>query len=264
MAQFRELTEKRNLKTGTYLGEFATTGIGRLLAAAGTEFVFVDMEHSGFGFETAAHVLRGLHDAGIATLLRPPSQRPDHLARACDIGAQGICPPMMGTKEQAEAVLDAIKYPPAGKRGCAFGIAHDNYQSLPVAEAISRANDKVSLIALIETAEGVENCEAIAGLDGIDCIWVGHFDLSASLGIAGQFDHPDFKKAVARVMTAARNSGKSVGRMAGSGEEAGRLFAEGCDFICYMGDIWLFGKALREGYADIRTSIPDDAIAGGD
>lgn len=262
MVQFKELTGKRDLKTGTYLGEFATTGIGRLLAAAGTQFVFVDMEHSGFGFETAASLLRRLHDAGIATILRPPSQRPDHLARACDIGAQGICPPMLGSAEQAMDVLDAIKYPPVGKRGCAFGIAHDDYLSMPVSDAISKANEKISLVALIETAEGAENCEAIAALDGVDCVWVGHFDLSASLGIAGQFDHPDFRKAVTRVMAAARNSGKSVGRMAGSGEEAGRLFAEGCDFICYMGDIWLFAKALRDGYADIRSIVGDTALAG--
>ena len=262
MAQFKELTRKRNLKTGTYLGAFATTGIGRLLAATGTQFVFVDMEHSGFSFETAAFVLRQLHDADIATILRPPSQRLDHLARACDIGAQGICPPMLGTAEQARAVLDAIKYPPTGNRGCAFGIAHDDFQSMPVPETMSLANEKTSLIALIETAEGVENCEAIAALEGVDCIWIGHFDLSASLGIAGQFEHPDFKSAVVRIMEAARKQGKSVGRMAGSGEEAGALFAEGSDFICYLGDIWLLARALREGYADIRSVIPDDAIAG--
>lgn len=262
MAQFKELTGQRNLKTGTYLGAFATTGIGRLLASAGTQFAFVDMEHSGFGFETAASLLRQLHDAGVATILRPPSKRNDHLARACDIGAQGICPPMMGPLEEAKAVLDAIKYPPLGNRGCAFGIAHDDYLSMPVSDTISLADAKTSLVALIETSQGVEDCEAIAALDGVDCIWIGHFDLSASLGIAGQFDHPDFKEAVARVMAAARKSGKSVGRMAGSGEEAARLFAEGCDFICYLGDVWLLARALREGYADIRSAIGDHAIAG--
>lgn len=128
MAFFRLMTQTRSLKLGTYIGEFATPGIGHLLRNAGCEFVFFDMEHSGFSFETAKAALRTLHDAGIATLIRPPSREYHHIARACDIGAQGICPPMMSTVEQAQATIDAINYPPNGKRGAAFGIAHDDYQ----------------------------------------------------------------------------------------------------------------------------------------
>ncbi len=253
MASFTDLTKNRDLKLGTYIGEFSSPGIGRILAAAGTQFAFVDMEHSGFGFETASALLRGLHDAGIATVLRPPSQEPHHLARACDIGAQGVIPPMMSTVGQAQACIDAVKYPPMGKRGCAFGIAHDDYAAQPIVEAIDSANAKVGFVALIETAEGVANCDAIASLEGVECLWIGHLDLSASLGIAGEFDNPTFTAAVAEVMAAAKRHGKSVGRLAGSAEEAARLCAEGCDFICYLGDIWLLGRALKEGFAEIRS-----------
>ncbi len=255
MASFTDLTKNRNLKLGTYIGEFASPGIGRILAAAGTEFAFVDMEHSGFGYETVAALLRNLHDAGIATVLRPPSQESHHLARACDVGAQGVIPPMLSTVEQAQACIDAVKYPPVGKRGCAFGIAHDDYAAVPIADAIAAANAKVGFAALIETAEGVENSDAIAALDGVECLWIGHLDLSASLGIAGQFEDARFKDAVAAVMAAAKRHGKSIGRLAGSAEEAARLHSEGCDFICYLGDIWLLGRALSEGFAGIRSEI---------
>ena len=263
MPGFMELTEHKRLKVGTYLGEFASPGIGRILRNAGTEFAFVDMEHSGFGFETAAALLRHLHDAGIATVLRPPSQETHHLSRACDIGAQGVVPAMMSTAEQARACLDAIKYPPAGQRGCALGIAHDDYRAKPVAEAMEAANRKVGLVALIETAQGVQNSDAIAAIDGVECLWIGHLDLSASLGIPGQFDNPLFTEAVATVMAAARRHGKSVGRLVGSAEEGEKLFAEGCDFICYLGDIWLLGKALGDGLTAIRERVGDAAEAGG-
>lgn len=255
MACFKSMTRTRDLKVGTYIGEFATPGIGAILKSAGCEFVFLDMEHSGFSFETAKAVLRSLHDAGIATLLRPPSQENHHIARACDVGAQGICPPMMGTAAKAQACIDAINYPPLGKRGAAFAIAHDDYQPRSVIEAIAYANNKTSFIALLETVEGVENCEAIAALDGCDCLWIGHFDLSNSLGIPGEFDNPLFVDAVARIMAAGRVHGKSVGRLVGSVDEGRKLNAEGCDFICYLGDVWLFHNTLRDGLASLRDAI---------
>lgn len=251
---FRDLAQTRSLKLGTYIGEFATPGMGAILKSAGCDFVFVDMEHSGFSFETAKALLRSLHDAGLATLLRPPSHATHHISRACDVGAQGVCPPMMGTPAQAQAVIDAINYPPQGTRGAAFGIAHDDYAPRSVADAIAFANAKTSFVALIETAEGIENVEAITALEGCDCIWIGHFDLSNSLGIPGAFDDPKFTEAVARVMSAAKAHDKSVGRLVPSAQEAERCIAEGCDFICYSGDIWVYREAVHHGLEAIRAS----------
>lgn len=262
MTSFRDMTRSKSLKVGTYIGEFATPGISQLLKGAGCEFVYVDMEHSGFTFETTKALLRYLHDAGIATLLRPPSKAYHHMARACDVGAQGLVPPMLGTVAEARDCIDAINYPPQGKRGCALGIAHDDYRPQGVVEAMQKANAKTSFVALIETSEGVANCEAIAAEDGVDCLWIGHFDLSASLGIPGQFEDRKFTDAVARIMAAAAEHEKSVGRLVGSVEEAGRLFRQGCDFICYLGDIWLMQRAFSEGFAGVRAEIGTTAKAG--
>ncbi|WP_421726039.1 HpcH/HpaI aldolase family protein [Bauldia sp.] len=255
MATFSEQTRTKDPKLGTYVGEFTTAGIGRLLKASGCDFAFVDMEHNGWSYETAKAVLRSLHDTGVATVLRPPSQATHHLARACDIGAQGVIPPMLSTVAQAEAGIAAIKYPPEGQRGCAFGIAHDDYAPEPVIDAMAAANAKTSFVALIETAEGVANSAAIAAHPGVDCLWIGHLDLSASLGIPGAFDSPVFLSAIDQVMAAARDNGKSVGRLVASAEEAKAFNAAGCDFLCYLGDVWLLQKALRDGFADIRATI---------
>lgn len=263
MASFRQMTESKELKLGTYVGQIATPGLGRMLRSSGCQFVFVDMEHSGFSFDVVRDLLGQFHDVGIATTTRPPSHATHHLSRLCDVGAQGIIPPMLSTVEQARACLDAIKYAPEGKRGCAFGIAHDDYDALPFTDALAAGNARTSLVPLIETREGVENADAIAALDGVDCLWIGHSDLSVSLGIPGDYESAIFKQAVATVMAAARRHSKSVGRLIGSPEEAARVHGEGVDFICYLGDVWLLQKALKDGLAGIHELIDETTNTGG-
>ncbi|HSM43185.1 MAG TPA: aldolase/citrate lyase family protein [Afifellaceae bacterium] len=262
MATFQELLSHKRLKVGTYIGEFATPGIGRILKAAGCEFAFVDMEHSGFNFETVKSLLRHLHDCGIASVVRPPSKAAHHVSRALDVGAQGVIPPMMETADEAETLVRQTKYPPHGTRGAAFAIAHDNYQPRPVKEVAAAANAQTTAVALIETAGGVANVDAIASVNGMDCLWLGHLDLSNSQGIPGEFDNPIFTDAVAAVMKAGTANGKSVGRLAGSLDESVRLFSEGCDLICYSGDVWLFTSALSQAVTAVRSQI-GDAVAGG-
>lgn len=252
MTQFAEMIRAPGLKLGTYIGEFAGPGWGALLKSAGCDFAFVDMEHSGFSFETVKALLRSLQDAGIATVLRPPSDATHHISRACDMGAQGIMPPMMATAARAQAVIDAINYAPVGKRGAIFGVAHDDYTPRPVTDAIAFCNAKTAFVALIETAEGIDTVEEIAALDGTAALWIGHFDLSNSLGIPGEFDNPRFTQAVERVMAAGRAHGKPVGRLVTSPEEGRAKVAEGASILCYSGDVWLLRSGLVQGFAAIR------------
>lgn len=253
MSDFKNLLQSDTVPIGTYLGEFATPGIGKILKAAGCEFVFIDMEHSGFGFETVKQILNNLRAEGIAALLRPPSKAGHHLQRAADIGAAGIIAPLVDTVAEARDAVSAVKYPPEGRRGVALNIAHDDYNSSDVGAALAAANDGTGLVALIETASGVEHAHDIAALDGVDCLWIGHLDLSASLGIAGQFDNPVFRDAIDRVMAAAKANDVPVGQLVGSASDAKRSIREGCRLICYSGDIWLLQKALREGISAIRN-----------
>src|SRR5690606_37358428 len=136
------------------------------------------------------------------------------ISRPLDVGAMGIMVPMVESVEQARLITQSVKYSPEGARGAAFTISHDNYEGGSVPDKMAEANLTTMVIAQIETAAGVESCEAIAAVDGIDCLWVGHFDLSISMGIPGQFDHPDFVAAISRVAQAAEARGKSAGVMA--------------------------------------------------
>jgi 2-dehydro-3-deoxyglucarate aldolase/4-hydroxy-2-oxoheptanedioate aldolase len=253
MPSFSALTRSKEIKVGTYIGEFVTPGIGRILASAGCDFALVDMEHSGFTFETVKAALRALHDAGVASLVRPVSKSGDLISRACDVGAQGIMPPKLSTVDEARAVLKSMKYTPLGERGVAFSIAHDDYAFGPFAQKLEEGNQRTSFIAMIETVEGVDNAEAIAALDGVEALWIGQFDLSCSLGAPGAFDGPLFKSASERVVAAAKRHDKALGRSALSVEEGAALLEQGFDFIMYSGDIWLLQQALASGVDALRA-----------
>lgn len=248
----RALADRRVAKYGTAVMEFATPGIGHILKAGGAEFCFLDMEHSGFDLGEVKRALRYFEAAALPTLVRPPSKNYHHIANVLDAGAAGLLLPMVASAEEMQGIIRSMKYAPEGGRGVALGIAHDRYQPGPVLEKLATANRNTVAIALIETRSGVENVEAIAAVPGVDVLWIGHFDLSCSLGIPGAFDHPDFKAATGKVEAAARQHGRGLGRLVGSVEEGLALARAGYDWICLRSDIDLLRDALKTGIAALR------------
>ena len=122
------------------------------------------------------------------------------------MGAEGLMLPMVGSAAEARHILNSMKYTPEGGRGVALQVAHDRYRPGAVADKFAAANRRSTLFCQIETAEGVKNADAIAALPGVDCLWVGHFDLSVSLGVPGEFGSKKFTDAIARVAAAARQA----------------------------------------------------------
>jgi 2-dehydro-3-deoxyglucarate aldolase/4-hydroxy-2-oxoheptanedioate aldolase len=251
----RELVGHRGPKLGHAVFEFATPGIGHILAAAGAEFMFLDMEHSGFGYETVKSVVRYAQAAGLPAFVRVPGRDYQLMARAADIGAEGIMVPMISSAEEAAECARHIRYTPRGHRGVGLALAHDDYREGPVLPKLEALNNRMVFMPLIETAAGVENVDAIAAVDEVDVLWMGHFDLSCSMGIPGQFDQPHFGAAIDRVVAAAKRSGKGVGRLVTSVEEGLREAARGFDWLCYGGDVWLLQGSLRQGIGGIRAGL---------
>ena len=255
----RDNTVKRRLAEGarsfgTMVFEFATTGIGRAAAAAGAEFVIFDMEHTGWSIETIRSLVATTRAADIVPMVRVPATEYHLLARPLDVGAMGLMVPMVESAAQAAVIVDSAKYPPTGHRGAAFGVAHDDYAGGDILEKMRSANDEVCLIAQIETAAGVDAADAIAATRGIDCLWIGHFDLTNSLGIPGQFDNPTYLSAVDRVLAACDRHDKAPGIMAGDLAMGEWALAKGFRAVAYNGDIWIYQRALQEGLAALRGS----------
>lgn len=243
----------RSAKLGTFIVEFATPGIGHILKSAGCDFVLFDTEHSGFGFETIKSAVRYFEAADLPAIVRVPSREYHHIARALDMGAEGIMCPMVGTAEEARHIVNSMKYTPIGNRGVALQVAHDRYRAGATGDKLAASNKRSTLFCQIETAEGVENAEAIAAIDGVDCLWVGHFDLSSSLGIPGEFDHPKFLGAIETVVAATKKHNKALGRLVPTTQLGIDLYAQGFDFVCYSGDVWILHQALEQAIGTLRA-----------
>jgi 2-dehydro-3-deoxyglucarate aldolase/4-hydroxy-2-oxoheptanedioate aldolase len=238
---------------GSMVFEFGTSGMARIVAGAGADFAVFDMEHTGWSTETIRWLCASAGGTDLVPMVRVPTAQYHLIARTLDVGARGIMVPMVETEDQARLIANSVKYPPVGRRGAAFGVAHDDYSSGDVAEKIRSANDELMVIAQIETATGVENVERIAAVDGVDVLWIGHFDLTNSLGIPGQFEHSSYTAAVDRVLRACDEAGKAAGFMVASPEEGRAKLALGFRCLAYWGDLWIYQQALRDGIQQIRA-----------
>mgnify|MGYP000007274910 FL=1 len=199
---------------GAMVFEFFSAGMSAILANAGCRYVLYDMEHTGLGYETLKWLFSTCRGLPIEPMVRVPRGDYTWLARALDLGARGVMIPMVESGEHARSIVQACRYPPLGRRGAAFGFAQCDYLGGDVGEKIRQAHARTMVIAQIETENGLENVDEIAAVDGVDVLWVGHFDLSNFMGIPGQFADPRFDAAMRKVVDACRRHGKAAGFMA--------------------------------------------------
>ena len=230
---------------GSFGWEFLVPGLPQIVKACGAEFLLLDMEHAGAGYDqikTQAALCRGI---GIVPMARVPSGRYDQIARALDAGVMGIMVPMVGSAEEAAHIVSCTRYPPVGRRGAAFGFAADDYEGGKVEDIVRIANERTLVMCLIETAEGIRNVDAIAAVPGVDVLWLGHFDLTNFLGIPAAFDHPLYVEAVDRMCEAAKRHGKVLGVMTGNDAWSRDYWARGFRLFAAGVDVHLLQSALR-------------------
>ena len=243
------------VSVGTMNIEFATTGIGRLMAEAGAEFGVFDMEHSGWSMETIRQVIATSRCADLVPFVRPPTTQYHLISRALDVGAMGLVIPLVNSAEQARFAVECAMYPPRGKRGCAFAVAHDDYAGGDLTAKMRHTNENLCIIAQIETEEGLNNVEAIAATPGIDALWIGQFDLTTSLGIPGNFDHPKFQDATKRIVAACHKHNIAATLAVMDPEQLAAGPENGFRLLVYAADLWIYQQALRRCFRTIREKI---------
>jgi len=237
---------------GTMVFEFASPGLSRIVAGAGADFIILDMEHSGWGFDTIKALIAHAHGAGITPIVNTPGHFKDYIGRSIDLGAIGVKIPHVESRAQAEAIVRATRYPPGGTRGSAFGVAHDGYIVGDLKATMDDCDKKIICVAKIESEAGVRNIDEIVSTPGIDVAFVGHTDLSVSMQIPGQFDNPRFIAARDAVAASCRRHGKAAGCLVANPEWGRAWMQAGYRMIAYLGDIWLFGNALKSGIDAMR------------
>jgi 2-keto-3-deoxy-L-rhamnonate aldolase RhmA len=239
---------------GAMVFEFFSPGMPQICRNAGAEFVMFDMEHTGLTFETLKLQVALCRGLGLVPMVRVPRGEYHFIARALDVGAIGIMVPMVGTAAEAAHIVACTRYPPAGRRGAAFGFAHDDYLGGDVVAKMAALQERTMVIPQIETAEGLHNVEAIAAVPGVDALWVGHFDLTNFMGIPAQFDHPDYLAAIGRIVAACEAHGKAPAFLAMDDDWARAYVAKGFRLLAYGIDQLMLQNALRHGLEVMRAA----------
>ena len=231
---------------GAMIFEFFSPGIPIILKNAGCQFIIFDMEHGGISLEQFKTLAIISNANNIAPLIRIPEVNYNYVARALDLGAAGIMAPMVNTYEEALKIVQSSKYPPKGVRGAGFGFAHDKYKNEGPLSYIDKANNNLINIIQIETKQGLENVEEIAAVEGVDCLWVGHFDLTNFLGIPGEFNSKIYLNAINKVIVAAKMNKKSLGIMVNNQDELKMYSDLGFNMIAVGTEMSILSRSISQ------------------
>lgn len=229
------------------IGLWATAGSAvnaEIVAGSGCDWVLLDAEHSPNGLESLLAQLHAMAAYPATVVVRPPYGDTVTIKQYLDLGAQNLLIPMVDSAEQAEDVVRSARYAPEGTRGVGSALARsarwnrvDNY--------LARANDLVSITVQIESAAAVSDVARILAVDGVDGIFIGPADLSASMGLIGQQSHPAVIDAVLHAISAAKAAGKPVGVNAFAPEQAERFIEAGADFVAVGADVAILARATE-------------------
>ena len=236
---------------GSWL-QSGNSAVAEVMARAGFDWLAIDLEHSTIDLETTFTLIQVIDLAGCAPLVRLSANDPVQAKRVMDAGAWGVIVPSVQSAAEARQAVDAVKYPPEGTRGAGLGRAQGYGPQF--AEYLKACSEGSVVIPMIEQREGVERVEEILQVPGVDGVFIGPYDLSASYGVAGELAHSLVQKAMQRIVAAARHSGKAVGIHVVHPpvtQVADRL-AEGFRLIAYGGDMLFLTPAANEAGAWLR------------
>ncbi len=234
--------------------------ITEIFARMGVDFVGIDIEHSTISQEQAQRIIAAAQAGGTRCLPRVASHNVEQIRRVLDSGADGVIVPNVGSLAEVKRLVEWAKYPPEGKRS--YGVARAQGYGFDFGEYVTEWNHRSPLIVQIESAAGVEHVEEIVGHPEVDGAMVGPYDISGSLGIPGQLEHPKVRAACQQVIEACRRLGKACGTQLvepNSGRVADALGA-GYTFIVLSSDLFLLWKwcdAMRRVVEEHRRSAAD-------
>lgn len=249
----RKRLAAKELTIGSWL-TFPFPPVAEMMARAGFDWLVVDQEHTAIGQHESYQLIQVISLAGSVPLVRVASNDVTRIKHALDAGAHGVIVPMVNTAAEAAAAVAAAHYPPRGVRGAGLSRAQDF--GLGFARYQDWAANEIAVIVQIEHYRAVEAIEEILAVDGVDGFIVGPYDLSASLGLAGQWEHPTVKAALARVEAVMQQSGKPGGFHVVHSDRAAlqARVAAGYRFIAWGDDMVFLAEKLRDEVAAARET----------
>jgi 2-keto-3-deoxy-L-rhamnonate aldolase RhmA len=250
---FKARLQSGHAADGCFLEMFSPIA-AEIMARAGYESVMIDLEHGPGAVMDAISLIQAVQGCDCAPLLRVAANDPVAIKRALDIGLAGVMIPAVGSPAEAEAAVAACHYPPRGVRGMAASVVRATGHGAAWQDYVAGGADELLVMCQIENVTGVLQVADIAAIEGVDMLFIGPFDLSASIGHLGQPDHPDVRGAITRVEQAAKAAGKLLGIIPTPGRSAAELFAAGYDLVLGGADNVLLREAAEADVANLKAA----------
>ena len=261
---------QRQAQIGLWLG-LADAYSAEILAGTGYDWLLVDGEHAPNDLRSILHQLQAIASAASATSALPPGAQPPHpvarvpvgdtalIKQFLDLGVQTLLVPMVDTAEQARQLVRATRYAPEGVRGMGSALARSSrWQSYP--QYVHEANQQICLLVQAETVEAMNNLDAIAATPGVDGVFIGPADLSASMGHPGNPGHPEVQAAIHDGIARILRAGKAPGILATTESQARQWLAAGALFVAVGVDTMLLASAAQDLLARFRTEATTPAV----
>lgn len=237
---------------GTMVQEMRSPAIALLLANAGFDFMFIDMEHGAYDLETAADIIKTARLADIVPLVRVPGDLYHLIARVLDAGAMGVMVPRVETREAVERAVMAMRYPPLGKRGCSTSRGNSDYKGGPLWEFTRHANDNILAVMQIERKAAIDHIDDLLSVPGVDVALIGPADLTLSLG-APDPGAPVVQDAILTVIDAGKRHGVATGIHLGDAEQVKAWQARGMSMLTCSSELSFISSGARAVVSALRS-----------
>jgi 2-dehydro-3-deoxyglucarate aldolase/4-hydroxy-2-oxoheptanedioate aldolase len=232
---------------------FDSPEIPKMLKVCGFDYFIVDCEHGSFNYSSVANMLAVAREAGISGVVRIPEVKREVVLKYMEMGAAGLLLPNTETAEQARLLVDYAKYSPMGNRGVSLLRPHTGFEEIKSAvDYMKNLNEETLLMAQIESPTGLKNLGEIFDVDGIDAAFIGPNDLSQSMGIMGQIEHPDFVAALDHVIKVSREKGKYSGIHLTTPESLVPWVEKGMTLNLLANEVIYMMKCARETLAKLK------------
>jgi 2-dehydro-3-deoxyglucarate aldolase len=246
---FRSRLKSHEPLIGTIL-TLPCTAIAEIGVSAGLDWLFLDMEHGQLEYSDVARMIQAIGDAA-AVVVRLPEAREVWAKRILDLGATGLIFPQVKTAAQAQEICSWCRYAPAGTRS--IGIARAQGYGAKLSEYLASANDSIAVVLQIEHAAAIADIEQILAVPGIDALFLGPYDLSASYGIPGQVDHPLVRDAMNRFLSSCRRANMPRGIFVSDNAAARRSLAEGYSLLAVGMDASLLRGSIMTAIDGLKA-----------
>ena len=244
-AGVRDALARKQVVVGTWV-QTPSAEVVEILGWSGWDFVILDLEHGPYGAETLPHLVRAAETSGTAPLVRVPLEAAEQVGKALDLGAAGIVTPGVRSAEAAAEAIRLTRFPPRGTRSASLSTRQLRYSGRPFAELTAAGAPAPLTVLQVEARLATSDLGSILAVEGLDVVFIGTYDLSTSLGLPGQFDHPTVRGAISEIVGRAGERGIAVGIWVPDADSAKFWIGQGARFVTVANNELMLFRAASE------------------